>query len=568
LEERAKELGLINPETDKGADDEPDPREWSPPVDFGEACGPPVPLDAFPDPVARFVEEVAGSYQVPADMVALAALGVLAAAAAKRARVFIGDTHSQPLNLYVAPTAGSGERKSFLRELVAVLEAEQERTTRSDGPDIVKQRQTRDAGERRIRYLQDKAAKADDPADRDSIIREATRLELELPPPAAWPKLLCDDATPEATARLLSEQGGRLAIISEEAGSLFEILAGRYNDGVSSLDVHLKAYDGGTIDVARIGRPSLHVERPALTIIVTPQPRILDRIGEHPEFRDRGLNARFLFTLTPSLVGTRKYTNRPINSAVRRDFDDAVGRILALPLPRTDEPERELQIEGQALERWAQSADKSESELIEGGSLAHVADWVSKHPGRVARIAGLFHLLAGTDGNSIAPRAVVDAWMVGDWLAGHALAAFERMNGTPNSREARWVLEWIRRHGFAMFSLRDLYRHRSVDRPEDLLPALDELETRGFVRRLERRPTGGRPASPAYVVSPYATKSMTEVTEGRLLSVMSPILYTKKQLSSSDDSRVSPPGIADDTDKSPADNEATAPAIDPDLEWL
>ena len=93
---------------------------------------------------------------------------------------------------------------------------------------------------------------------------------------------------------------------------------------------------------------------------------------------------------------------------------------------------------------------------------------------------------------------------------------------------ARKLLRWIERvipnpvifkprgpKGEIGFTLRDCHRHhRAVGRPEDLLPGLDLLEGRGFLRRLpppEPRPAG-RPPSPVFLISPLWTE-VPEVPE-------------------------------------------------------
>src|SRR5262249_2751756 len=65
----------------------------------------------------------------------------------------------------------------------------------------------------------------------------------------------------------------------EEAGTLFAIACGRYSrDGGSNLDVFLKAYDGGQIDTGRMSRASVECSNPALSIVVTPQPIVLEQL--------------------------------------------------------------------------------------------------------------------------------------------------------------------------------------------------------------------------------------------------------------------------------------------------
>jgi hypothetical protein len=70
------------------------------------------------------------------------------------------------------------------------------------------------------------------------------------------PRLVTNDVTPEALVSLLCEQRGRMALLTDEGGSVFEMMAGRYTDA-PNLDPYLKGHDGGTIRVDRKGRTSL-----------------------------------------------------------------------------------------------------------------------------------------------------------------------------------------------------------------------------------------------------------------------------------------------------------------------
>ena len=110
-------------------------------------------------------------------------------------------------------------------------------------------------------------------------------------------------------------------VLSEEAGALFGSLRGRYSkDATADLDVYLKGYDGGPIRVDRITRPGATIDDPAITILVTPQPAILDRLAESPDLLGRGVLGRMCFVLPESLVGSRLYDNRKLNPEFRSAY--------------------------------------------------------------------------------------------------------------------------------------------------------------------------------------------------------------------------------------------------------
>jgi len=486
--------------------------DWETPIDFGSECtGSAVPLEAFPAPIRDYVADVARVHKLPEDLAAGVALGVLAAAGARRAIVAIGDTHTEPLNLFMLPTAAPGERKAqAIRSMTFPLEEEEKRLCLDSRDEIRKLIQVRSIGEKRVKVLEDQAAKERDSIKRTKLADEAAAVQESLPSVPAPPQLIFDDATPEYISKALAEQSGRVAIISEEAGSLVAMMTGQYSKtGESNLDVYLKAYDGGQIRVGRISREGDTVECPSLTIVVTPQPAILDQMSMHGELRGRGLLGRLCIILPVSQVGTRRYENRAIDPKLKDTYSQAIQSILRRPIPEPNEMPR-FRLEGEALAIWKQYADAVEFQQADGGSLASIRDWASKHAGRVARIAGLFHLVRHSDRTNpealpISAEDVAAAWAVGEWLQTHALAVFDHMGSDEASREAKKILEWIRKNDEPRFSVKKLHdNRRGKDRPSSFLPALKILEERGFIREVP--PTSdqkrGRKALPLFDVNP------------------------------------------------------------------
>jgi hypothetical protein len=172
-EERLRELRSGNDSADS-VDCVTDSGDWENPVEFGaEEFGPSVPLEAFPKPLADYIGTLAKSHQVAADLIAGAVLGMAAAAAAGRAEVAIGNTHVEPLNLYLAPVAPPGERKRVIRETTFPLEDEERRLVEAAAPGIVAAKVQRAIAEKRIKYLEETAAKDKDAGKRDQAQREA-----------------------------------------------------------------------------------------------------------------------------------------------------------------------------------------------------------------------------------------------------------------------------------------------------------------------------------------------------------------------------------------------------------
>jgi len=510
-------LALVKAALDWNPDSAPSPAtacvsEWPAPMPFNTSALPPFPTEALPSVLGAYVSEVARSVCVPADLPALLGLAVVATAAARRCQVNVGLTHIEPMCLFCAVVMESGSGKSAVVPAMRFpLEEHEDALVQSAQADIASASSRRVIEDKRLAHLQEAAAKDKDAAKREEAAREAEALAGELTVVPNLPRLLADDATSQRLTGIMADNGGACAIHSPEGG-VFTLMAGKYSNKEVDIELFLKGHAGDEIRVDRVGRPSEFIKRPALTLGLAVQPDVLASLSDTPAFRGRGLLARFLYGLPPSLAGTRTYNQTPIDAETRRRYGRAVERILDLPDAGTeDDPTHRhaLLLTGDALTLWAKYHDAIEARTAEGEDLCGIRDWASKLAGAVARIAGGFHLLENAGGDwqkPISVETVAAAWAIGEtYLVPHALAAFGEMRADPGLVLARRILGWIERKKLTEFTLRECHQaHRSVSSPRNLEPALVVLSERGFLRLAETQPQegGGRPKSPLYQVNP------------------------------------------------------------------
>jgi replicative DNA helicase len=469
---------------------------------------PPFPVDALPGWVADQVAAVAEFTQTPPDLPGCLALACLSAAAGGRAVVEVRPGWREPVNLFTAVAMPPGSRKSAVfATMTAPLLATEAELVDAARPAVVEA----DLAARVARARAEKAAKAAEsaatPDARMSAFADASSVALaaEQVTVPVLPRLIADDITPEAAASLLAEQGGRLAVLSAEAG-IFATLAGRYS-GAPNLEVFLKGHAGDMLRVDRKGRPPEHIPAPALTLGLAVQPEVLVDIAHMPGFRGRGLLARILYALPANTVGRRRIGAPPPPAAVTATYAAGLGALVRDLADWTDPAV--LALHPAADTRVLQLEAAIEPRLA--GDLAHLADWASKLTGATVRVAGLLHLATHHAGgwNSPMSAATVDAAArIGHYYLAHALAVFDHMGADPLVDDARAVLDWIARTGPARFTRRDAFnetrgpRFRKVT---DLDPALELLVEHGYLRSVPPPPaTPGRPPSPAFDVHPRA----------------------------------------------------------------
>ena len=273
---------------------------WAQPMPFALYEVDPIPPTCLPGWLGDMARATAENTETPAVLAALVSIAVASACVASKAMVSPESGYVEPVNVFTCSAMESGNRKTsvFTRLLSPLQEWERERIT-SIEPERKRLESERRTSECRIDQLRKKAARANDPA---ALMREIHELEANLPLVLPSPRLYVDDCTPERLASLMAEQDGRIAVFSDEGG-VFDLLAGRYSKGVPNLDLWLKGHSVSPVRVDRVdrARQPIILDRPHLTVGLSPQPDVLENLRDKPGFRGRGLLARFMYGYLDSI---------------------------------------------------------------------------------------------------------------------------------------------------------------------------------------------------------------------------------------------------------------------------
>jgi replicative DNA helicase len=500
-------------------------RGWEPPIPFGIAGEVPTfPVEVLPGWLGEYVAAVATATQTPPDLAGMLALAVLATVAAGAVEVQPRPGWREPLCLFISVGMDAGTRKSsvFTALTRPVADFEHQQATAAL-PAITETLTLRRIADQAAAYAEAAASKA--PADQqeerqaEAIARAGEAANLIVPP---VPRLLVDDATPEALAGLLATYG-RIALLSPE-GDVFDQMAGRYNQATGpNLGVYLKGHAGDLLKVDRRGRPPEYIQRPCLTIGLTVQPEVLQGLASRPGFRGRGLLARFLYSLPQSLVGRRQAGAPPVPLAAGDRYALELQALAASLTRSISDDSTVLTLDPLAGELLLAFEQDLEPRLAaNSGDLAHLAGWAAKLAGATCRLAGLLHLASHLrDGwaQPITADTFAAALRLAEYLIDHARAVFDLMGADARTDDARWLLDWITRTSQVQFSRRDAHQaaRGRFRKATDLEPALILLEEHGYLRRVDpgpsRDPHGrGRPASPRFLVNPLHPSSETTET--------------------------------------------------------
>ena len=316
-----------------------------------------------------------------------------------------------------------------------------------------------------------------------------------------------DDITTEKLVSVMASNHGRAALISSEGG-IFDTLAGIYTKNVN-IDVMLKGYSGDTIRVDRIGRESVNIMRPSLTVLLMTQPKVVSDVLSNKTFRGRGLTARFLYCLPKSWVGERKFQSRPVPDEVYQQYERKIVNML-----EEDYPERPdiITLSPEASKLLTGFAEELEPKMKE--EYAEIADWAGKLVGNTLRIAGLLcragvyrspEFLYENEPLVVSGETMANAIKLGRYYLSHALAVFDVIPEAAMHRDADRILKMIRDRKLADFNRRTAMRFcQTFKTVAEIQPVLDFLEDYGYIAAVAGPPTygKGRPPMPRYKVNP------------------------------------------------------------------
>lgn len=346
--------------------------EWPDLVPLDTPTLPRIDLGHLPGWAGEYARALSESTETPPELAAGMILATCATAAARRLEVRVKPDHCEPCNLWVVVALPPGNRKSAIQAATTrPLIVWEKQAAAELQPEIKRISSERQTLEVRIKYLRVQAGKEKDARKAGEMKEEIADLEASLPELPTIPQLWTSDATPERLGTLLSHHGECMAWLSSEGG-VFDLLQGRYSNGIPNLDLVLKAHSGDAERVDRGSRPPVFLHRPRLTIGLSPQPDVLRGLASKPGFRGRGLLGRFLYLLPPSPLGFRTLESNPVPVSIRESYDAGVRAMLDWPVVEDAEGEtfpQSLELSAAAYEEWHAFARQVEMRMRPGVSL-------------------------------------------------------------------------------------------------------------------------------------------------------------------------------------------------------
>lgn len=441
------------------------------------------PIEMFPSVIKDYSMAVAESLQVSIDMVAVAILGIMALCLQGEFYVQPKEDWKEPLNLYILVIARPSERKSpTMKEITDPVYKYAEEVNKEKRPEISEYLIKKDILSKKVDSLK-KAVVGNkkNTSVKDVLAAQKELDELEEVTPL---RIIVDDVTTEALVKIMEENDERISIVTAEGG-IFGMMAGSYNNQ-PNIDIFLKSYSGEPYSSDRIGRKGESINNPLLTLLIMTQPVVASDAMQNKEFRERGLLARFLYSLPSSIVGKRRYNSKPINPNIRKAYKDLVNNLLSL---------RDWKFETRTI-RFSKEANilsESFANEIEGKLLddyEEIEDWAGKFHGQTMRIAAILHCvkhLGSSPTTELSRQTMNEAIRIGRYFLDHAIAAFQIAGLTEEQgiKDAKYILKCCDKRDKCDKSIkkRDLFRLcRRFKTVDEMKPGLDELISHGYIR--------------------------------------------------------------------------------------
>jgi hypothetical protein len=246
------------------------------------------------------------------------------------------------------------------------------------------------------------------------------------------------DVTSQHLRNMLAANGGCAALITDEASTTFANLMGHSagQNGTAEWTILVTGYNGGLLTGGRVSTGDFYVESARVTACLMIQP---DRLAEPLADRaaiDQGVWARM--TVVHQRSHAMHYPHPPMRPTVVDAYTDALIALHTVLFERAEGshgvlPVMELDDDAQAVFDARVVAMNARINL--GGDLRFgpIRRWMTKHAGRVLRIAGRRHLMKfGANGvdKPVDAETMTAAWAVGDFYLAHACWTFDQVNLT------------------------------------------------------------------------------------------------------------------------------------------
>lgn len=482
---------------DKNVDTKPTTsNEWPIPIPLvttDEQAGSPFPLHALPRVIREAVSEYQDYGQQPLALVASSALANISLACQGLADVARDKYLISPISLYFLSVARSGERKTAADQAFGrAVRAWQKEYAARMTPTVETAQALHHAWRVERAGILSSIRRA--AREGETVYFEQQRLmkntadEPFVPP---IPHLYFEDTTQEALALHLAHGWPSAALWSDEGGL---VVGGQGMQQSSTKFVALlnRLWDGKSFVAHRKTKDSFTVANRRLTISLMLQPLILSQLLTRSAgiSRESGFLARTLIAYPTSQMGSRFYQSPPTEQPALAAFSDKLSDCLRQS--ETEKPDlsqlRVISLSPTAKTRWVEFFNTIERGMGNKNQWEEIADFASKSPENVARLAALFHVFEGKSGD-ITLETVDQSIEIVKWYLLQTKEIFESSSAEHETKDAIKMLKWLTERNIAEVSIRHIQQSGplSLRKRDKLDHTLSQLEERGYIKIIQKK---------------------------------------------------------------------------------
>ena len=485
------------------------------------------PLEVLPPDLRELCRQLAAANAVDPGVPLMMILGAAAGLIGNGLAVRMTPTWKEVASLYIALIMPAGGGKSPVQQLLM-------------GP-------VRDVEE--AMYGRWKRAKEAAEADYQALAEAARKQKLPAPKrprPTPQERLLGDDTTIEALARLFADNPHGLFLIHDELCELFQGLdqykkGGKGNSQAKLNKIH--SHQSFTVDRTedqKEGKEPIRVKNPTLSIFGNLTPANVFLLGEHDQ---DGTLERWLPACPDRRPAIPILDRPPLDLNLLGAWRNAVERLVEMSFPDKDVipqpgdsavsavsaarpmgyPTKEFPLGAAAREAWRpRDADHCKEMNDPNFPAALLGTWKKMDMQALRLTITLAGLWAACSDlpmpDEIGPDMVRYAWMLIDYLKVHHHRTFA-LGRCLMPHGARLICNWIKAHrDKTTFTWRDITQVYPPSRyGEDLERGKDWLLLNNAIREAaqekQEKPRPGRPPSPRYEVHPDLLRSLESAAE-------------------------------------------------------
>ncbi|HAT8252099.1 TPA: DUF3987 domain-containing protein [Legionella pneumophila] len=447
----------------------------------------PYPIEAFPSCLRNIITKYHQYGRQPIPLIASSLLANISLSCQSMANVARDKYLKSPVSLYFLMVANSGERKSAIDNLFSKPVRSWEESFRQKREREVKTAMTlhhawqmeRDGLLSQIKRCSFSGEDAEHLKFNLAFLIEQ---EPEIP---LLPTLYFEDATQEALAIHLANGWPSASLWSDEAG----IVLGNHSmqsNPTRFVALLNRLWDGKTFTAHRKTSQSFMIQNRRLTLNLMMQPLLLEQLGGQSLgiHRQSGFLARCLMAYPKSSMGSRFYQKPPDDFGYLESFEHRLQDCLDVSKQLTQAgcinlPTLHMSVE--AKKHWIHFFNETESGVSHHGQWSDIKDFASKAPENAARLAALFHLYSGSEGD-ISSEHMDQAIAIISWHLFETRRMLNIQSEKEEILEAQRLLDWLVAHDKKHTTPREIQQFSPIRDKQTRDESLELLVNHNYIK--------------------------------------------------------------------------------------